>query len=105
MEVCAGLVCRWHRAAKYWRGHSGTILSHTTARHDVWLMAQTIEKYSFMLRMQSIDLPNILFGKACRECCKHRPVQEVRPHKYVEQRCSYYSYHDEDVWKHHGGFV
>lgn len=53
--------------------------------------------------MQSIDLSNILFGKACRECCKHGPVQEVRPHKYVEQRCSYYRYHDDDVWKHHRG--
>lgn len=34
-------------------------------------MEQTIEKYSFMLRMQRVDLPNSLFGKACRECCKH----------------------------------
>lgn len=55
-----------------------TCLSHTTARNHVRLMEQTIEKYSFMLRMQSADLPNILFGKACRECWKHGPVQDPR---------------------------
>lgn len=64
-------------------------------------MEQTIEKYSFMLRMQSIDLSNTLFGKACRECSKHGPVQEVRPHKYVEQWCFYCRYHDDDGWRHH----
>lgn len=69
------------------RGHSGTCLSHTTALHDVRSMEQTIEKYPFMLGMQSVDLPNSLFGKACRECCKRGPVQEVRhaqgPPKYA----------------------
>ena len=63
-------------------------------------MEQTIKKYSFMLRMQSIDLSNIYLINHAEN---HVSMDQSRWSDSVNmlKRCSYYSYHGNDVWKHH----